>query len=129
MELAAPADLEIRMNLLSSINAVLHPALPIVVIAVGLIQLWRGLRGRAAGEGGLVRRRTSALGRMEGFRTTTSGLVLTGLGAGWLTENRLLIFLALGIGIVELRESSTIINAVKHKPPPSEDRQAPLRGH
>lgn len=117
------------MILLSSINAVVHPILPLAVMALGLIQLWRGLRGQPAGEGGLVRRRTSALGRMEGFRTTTSGLVLTGLGAGWLTENRLLIFLALGIGIVELRESSTIIKAVKLEPRPSDERQAPLRGH
>lgn len=117
------------MNLLSSINAILHPALPIVVIALGLIQLWRGLRGQPSGEGGLVRRRTSALGRMEGFRTTTSGLVLTGLGTGWLMENRLLIFLALGIGIVELRESSMIINAVKHEPRDSDEHQAALRGH
>lgn len=57
-----------------------------------------------------------------------SGLVLTGLGTGWLLENRLLVFLAIGIGIVELRESSMIINAVKHEPRPSVDRQTSLRG-
>ena len=115
--------------MLSTINALVHPLLPLAVLILGLVQLWRGLRGEPNGEGGLVRRHSSALGRMEGFRTTTLGLVLTGLGTGWLFENRLLIFLALGIGIVELRESSTIIKAVKGKPRPSVERQAPLRGH
>jgi hypothetical protein len=115
--------------MLSTIYALVHPILPIAVLVLGLVQLWRGLRGEPNGEGGLVRRHTSALGRMEGFRTTTSGLVLAGLGTGWLLENRLLIFLALGIGIVELRESSTIIKAVKGEPHPSVERQAPLRGH
>lgn len=117
------------MNLLATINAVVHPLLPIAVIALGLALLWRGLRGQPGGEGGLVRRQSSALGRMEGFRTTMSGLVLTGLGTGWLLENRLLVFLAIGIGIVELRESSTIIKAVKLEPRASDERQAPLRGH
>lgn len=106
------------MSLLSTINTFVHPVVPLLVLALGLVQLWRGLRGQPEGEGGLVRRHSTALGRMEGFRTTMSGLALVGLGAGWLMQDRLLIFLALGIGIVELRESSMIINAVKfgHRP-------------
>lgn len=106
------------MTILSTINAFIHAALPLIVLTLGLIQLWRGLRGQPEGEGGLVRRRSTALGRMEGFRTTMSGLALAGLGAGWLLQDRLMIFLALGVGIVELRESTMIINAVRfgHRP-------------
>lgn len=108
------------MTTLASIAAFAHPVLPAVVLILGVAQLWHGLRGQPDGEGGLVRRHTSALGRMEGFRTATSGLVIVGVGLGWLLHDRLLIFLALGIGIVELRESSMIINAVRfgHKPKP-----------
>lgn len=58
------ADSEIGMNVLSSLNAVFPPLLPIAVIALGLFQLWRGLSGQPTGEGRLVRRQSLALGRM-----------------------------------------------------------------
>lgn len=97
----------------STVHTVVHVALPLLVLGLGVAQLWRGLRGQADGEGGLIRRHSSALGRMEGFRTTMSGIVLVLVGTGWLQQDKLLIFLGLGLGIVELRESSLIINAVK----------------
>ncbi len=106
------------MNTLSSFASFVHPTLPLIVIALGIVHLWRGLRGQPNGEGGLARRHTSLLGRLEGFRMVLLALTLVGLGLGWLLESRLLIFLALGFGIVELRESSTIINAFRFSPRP-----------
>ena len=101
------------MNADLILHTIVHPVLPILVLALGALNLWRGLRGQPDGEGGLVRRCSSALGRMEGFRTTMLGIVLVLIGTGWLQQDRLLIFLGLGLGITELRESSLIINAVK----------------
>ena len=101
------------MNVEWTVHTVAHVVLPLIVLALGAFQLWRGLRGQADGEGGLIRRHSSALGRMEGFRTAMSGIVLVLVGSGWLQQDRLLIFLGLGLGVVELRESSMIINAVK----------------
>lgn len=106
------------MSSLASVWSFVHPTLPVVVIAFGLVHLWRGLRGQPSGEGGLVRRHTSLLGRLEGFRLVLLALTLIGVGLGWLLESRLLLFLALGFGIVELRESSTIINAFRFSPRP-----------
>ncbi|MDQ3692831.1 MAG: hypothetical protein M3464_04290 [Chloroflexota bacterium] len=114
------------MSTLASFASFVHPTMPLVVIAFGIVHLWRGLRGQPSGEGGLARRHTSLLGRLEGFRLVLLALTLIGLGVGWLVESRLLIFLALGFGIVELRESSTIINAFRFSPRPktSARRQA-----
>jgi hypothetical protein len=100
-----------------TIHSVVHLILPLIVLGLGALQLWRGLLGQPGGEGGLVRRHSSALGRMEGFRTTMTGIVLVLVGTGWLAQDRLLIFLGLGLGIVELRESTLIINAVKFSRP------------
>ena len=101
------------MNADWTMHTVIHLVLPVLIIGLGALHLWRGLRGQPDGEGGLVRRHSSALGRMEGFRTTMFGIVLVLIGLGWWQQDRLLIFLGLGLGIVELRESSLIINAVK----------------
>jgi hypothetical protein len=86
----------------------------ILAAAVGLYGLaltWRGLRGEPGGERGLVRRRTSALGRAEGWRLTVFGLALAGAGAGWFWEAWWLVFLSLGIGYVEVQEATGVINA------------------
>jgi hypothetical protein len=49
------------------------------------------------------------LSRIEGFRLTVFGLVLIGVGAAVVQEARWLLILALGIGFVEILESSTLI--------------------
>ena len=62
-------------------------------------------------------RRVHFLARLEGFRRFTLGLVLVlvlglvlvGLGAAWATPSEALLFLAIGIGIVETLESGVVI--------------------
>jgi hypothetical protein len=49
------------------------------------------------------------LSRIEGFRLTVFGLVLIGIGAAVLWQAQWLLLLALGIGFVEILESSTLI--------------------
>lgn len=105
------------LDMIMSVLQTLQPVLAAVLIGSGIRQLWRGLAGTRQ-ERGLLRRSATAMQRMEGFRTATSGLVLTGIGLGWLAESKLLVLLSLGIGIVELRESTMIIDAVKAAPAP-----------
>ena len=82
-----------------------------VVLLLGLTLVWRGLRGGPSGECGLLRRRADALGRAEGWRLSVLGLALAGLGAAWIWEARWLLFLAIGIGFVEVLEASAVIAA------------------
>jgi hypothetical protein len=49
------------------------------------------------------------LHRIEGFRLTVFGLVLIGVGAAVIWQARWLLLLALGIGFVEILESSALI--------------------
>jgi hypothetical protein len=80
-----------------------HPAtLSILAATFGLIFLWSGLRGVLSGKAGM-------LGRIEGFRLVVFGLVLVGLAAAMLWQARWLILLSLGIGFVEILESSALI--------------------
>lgn len=97
--------------------------LALVLAAVGGAELWHGLRGEPGGEGGLVRCRTTFLGRLKGFRHAVSGLVLVGFGAAVALEAPWLVYLALGFGVVEIRESSTIIAALEGRgvPPGTRD--------
>lgn len=76
---------------------------------IGLQLVWRGLRGGPAGERALLLRRTPMLGRIEGFRLTVFGLVLLGIAAAIAWGAQWLLWLALGIGFVEILESSTLI--------------------
>ena len=47
--------------------------------------------------------------RIEGFRLTVFGLVLIGVGAAMFWQAQWLLLLALGIGFVEILESSALI--------------------
>ena len=82
-----------------------------ILFAYGLMMLWRGLWGGPGGARGLIRRRTGGLGRIEGWRLSVLGLAVAGLGAAWLWESRVLLFLALGIGYCEVQEATLVINA------------------
>jgi hypothetical protein len=70
--------------------------------AFGLISIWLGLRGVLSGKAGM-------LGRIEGFRLVVFGLVLAGLASAMLWQARWLVLLSLGIGFVEILESSALI--------------------
>ena len=74
--------------------------------AFGLISIWLGLRGVLSGKAGM-------LGRIEGFRLVVFGLVLVGLAASILWQARWLVLLSLGIGLVEILESSALIAVLK----------------
>ena len=78
-------------------------------LLAGAVLGWRGLRGGRGGEGGLRRRRTPMLGRIEGFRLMMFGLVLIGIGLAVVWQAQWLWLLALGIGFVEILESSALI--------------------
>ena len=79
------------------------------VIAFGLMLVWRGLRGGRDGGRALLRQRIDMLHRIEGFRLTVFGLVLIGVGAAVIWQAQWLLLLALGIGFVEILESSALI--------------------
>ena len=81
----------------------------IAVIAIGLVLVWRGLRGGRAGDRALLGQRIDMLHRIEGFRLTVFGLVLIGIGAAVIWRAQWLLLLAMGIGFVEILESSTLI--------------------
>ena len=70
--------------------------------AFGLISIWSGMRGLLSGRAGM-------LGRMEGFRLVVFGLMIVGLASAILWQARWLVLLSLGIGFVEILESSTLI--------------------
>ena len=82
----------------------------VVVVLVGLAALWRGVR--SAGRS-LVGQGDGVVGFLEGFRLVVAGLALVGLGAAWIWRMPLLLFLALGIGFVEILESSVLIAAMR----------------
>lgn len=86
-----------------------------LLVLVGLLLLWRGLLGWPTSTRALLRRGDGFLGRLEGFRLAVVGLVLIGLGAAWLFQAPLLLFLALGIGFVEILESSVVIAAWRRR--------------
>jgi hypothetical protein len=87
----------------------------------GFQLVWRGLRGGPHGERALLLRRTDMLSRMEGFRLTVFGLVLLGVAASIVWQAQWLLLLALGIGFVEILESSTLIAVWKRGPRRSRD--------
>jgi len=80
-----------------------------VVIAFGLLLVWRGLHGGRDGDRALLGQRIDMLQRIEAFRLTVFGLVLMGVGAAVIWQAQWLLLLALGIGFVEILESSTLI--------------------
>jgi hypothetical protein len=82
-----------------------------VLALLGFALAWRGLWGGPHDRRGLLRRRATALGRIEGWRLFVFGLALAGVGAGWFWELRWLVVLSLGIGFCEVQEASGVINA------------------
>lgn len=87
-----------------------------LAILYGLGLVWRGLLGGTAGKRGLLRRGIAMLQRMEGFRLTVFGLVLIGVGAAMIWQAQWLLLLSLGIGFVEILESSTLIAVWRRMP-------------
>jgi hypothetical protein len=79
------------------------------VIALGVLLVWRGLRGGRDGERALLGQRIDMPKRIEGFRLMVFGLVLVGIGAAVIWRAQWLLLLALGIGFVEILESSALI--------------------
>jgi hypothetical protein len=100
------------MNALMTGNMTLMTAVAVFAILFGLALVWRGLLGAR----GLLRRRIDMLQRMEGFRLTVFGLVLLGIGAALIWQAQWLLLLSLGIGFVEILESSTLIAVWKRAP-------------
>lgn len=84
-------------------------AVAIALLIAGVVHIWRGLRGGPERERGLLLPGIGMLERMEGFRLMVFGLVLLGVGAALLWNLQWLFYLALGIGFVEILESSTLI--------------------
>jgi hypothetical protein len=80
----------------------------LLAIVFGFATVWLGLGGRR-GSRGLLRNRGGMLGRIEGFRLVVFGLVLIGVGTAVMWQARWLLLLSLGIGFVEILESSALI--------------------
>lgn len=89
----------------------------ILLIFWGLAVAWTSLTGGSDPTQALARRRVRMLHRMEAFRRFMVGLVLIGIGGAVLAQAPWLLWLALGIGIVEILESSTLIAVWKLRPP------------
>jgi hypothetical protein len=97
------------MTVFSQLDPLWARAIAVVMIALGLMLVWHGLRGGRDSERALLRQRIDMLHRIEGFRLTVFGLVLIGVGAAVIWQAQWLLLLALGIGFVEILESSTLI--------------------
>jgi hypothetical protein len=97
------------LHAVSALDTLWSNVLAGILLALGLALVWRGLRGGQRGERGLLRTRTGFLGRIEGFRLMVFGLVLVGIGVAVLWRIEWLLWLALGIGFVEILESSALI--------------------
>ena len=97
------------MNVVSDIDPLWVNATAIALMVSGLLLVVRGLHGSRDGARALLGQRTDMLSRIEGFRLTVVGLVLIGIGAAVLWQAKWLLLLALGIGFVEILESSTLV--------------------
>ena len=97
------------MTALSLLDPLWASAFAIAVIALGLMLVWRGLRSGRDGDRALLGQRIEMVHRIEGFRLMVFGLVLIGVGAAVIWQAQWLLLLALGIGFVEILESSTLI--------------------
>jgi hypothetical protein len=97
------------MTSFSQLDPIWTSPLAFAVIAFGVMLVWRGLRGGRDGERALLGQRIDMLNRIEGFRLMVFGLVLVGIGAAAIGRAQWLLLLALGIGFVEILESSALI--------------------
>ncbi len=85
----------------------------LIVLLAGLGLSWHGLVGGRNGDSGLLNSRALTIRRMEGFRLVVVGLAVVGLGTAMTWQSQLLLFLAIGIGLVEILESSAVIATMK----------------
>jgi hypothetical protein len=97
------------MTTFSQLDPLWTSPIAVAVMALGLMLVWRGLRGGHEGDRALLGQRIDLLHRIEGFRLTVLGLVLIGVGAAVIWQAQWLLLLALGIGFVEILESTTLI--------------------
>jgi hypothetical protein len=93
--------------------------LALLLAATGGAELWHGMLGQPDGEGGLARRRTTLPGRIKGFQHVVSGLMLIGFATALVFAAPWLVYLALGFGFVELRESNMLLAALRGPAEPS----------
>ncbi len=93
--------------------AFVHTWVGLTLLLVGAGLVWHGLVGGRDGTSGLLNGRAFAIRRMEGFRRLVLGLVVFGLGAAWVWQSPTFFYLAIGIGFVELVESSAVIATMK----------------
>lgn len=89
----------------------------ILLVLWGVAVVWISLTGGSDPTQALARRHVQMLHRMEAFRRFMTGLVLVGVGGAVLTQAPWLLWLAVGIGFVEILESSTLIAVWKSRPP------------
>jgi hypothetical protein len=94
---------------LSNVQGPWMGAVALALVILGVVNVWRGLLGGRERARGLLLREIGMRERMEGFRLMVFGLVLLGIGIALLWQLEWLIYLALGIGFVEILESSTLI--------------------
>ena len=105
------------MNPLPFLDTSLGRIAALLLLLWGLAVVWISLTGGGDPTQALARRRVRMLHRMEAFRRFMAGLVLIGVGGAVLAQAPWLLWLALGIGFVEILESSTLIAVWKQRPP------------
>jgi hypothetical protein len=103
------------MKVFADIDPLWTSAIALAFVLLGAQILWRGLRGGRDGARALLGSRIDMLHRIEGFRLVVFGLVLIGVGAAIVWQARWLLLLALGIGFVEILESSALIAVWKRE--------------
>lgn len=102
------------MNALAIVDRSWVELAAIGAMLYGAALVWRGLRGGQEGTRGLLLRNIGMVERIEGFRLMVFGLVLLGVGAALIWRLDWLFYLAIGIGFVEILESSALIAFWRH---------------
>jgi hypothetical protein len=97
------------MTAFSQLDPLWTSRIAFAVIILGVMLTWRGLHGGRDGERALLGQQIDMLSRIEGFRLTVFGLVVIGIGTAMIWQAQWLLLLSLGIGFVEILESSTLI--------------------
>ena len=97
------------MTTFSHLDPLWTNSIALLLMALGAMLMWRGLRGGRDGERALLGQRIDMLNRIEGFRLTVFGLVVIGIGVAVIWRAQWLLLLTLGIGFVEILESSALI--------------------
>jgi hypothetical protein len=105
------------MNPLPFFDSVPSRGIAILLLIWGFAVVWTSLTGGSDPTHALARRHVRMLQRMEAFRRFMAGLVLIGIGGAVLAQAPWLLWLAVGIGFVEILESSTLIAVWKLRPP------------